>query len=241
MRKLARPELVDRRVVILYRIAEAVAAQILPATAQPRQVADRTLAGIAFRRRRVVGSRFVPARLHTSHCATHFVLVHSGTIGDPSGGVYIARRDTAPRWQAWISGPGSGHPARFRVIDRQDSLELAGDSDDRSMHLLFKARVSRGVPDGSVFRSLPQAADTLTESLISLGLTSPDGVTGESPSVWRRVQLQPLQVECLESSFFDAWQQAGAGLVEFDSAFALREDQFAWSQAGTLCCDMVPA
>ena len=31
------------------------------------------------------------------------------------------------------------------------------------------------------------------------------------------------------------------GLVEFDSAYWVRDDEFAWAAEGTLCCDVATA
>jgi hypothetical protein len=238
---LVRTELVDRRILILYRVSAAVLEQILPAAAEPRHVADRALAGIAFRRRWMTRSRLVPARLGTTHCATHFVLVRGCSGPDRHPGIFTFRHDSSSRWQAWWTSAGGGHHARFEVVDRVDSLELVGDSDDQVMHLLLKAQVARGLPDSSVFRSVPQVADCLAADLAGLGLLQPPGAGGQGGSVWSHLRLEPLDVVQLESSFFDRWRHVSPGLVEFDSAFSLREDQLAWSQEGTLCCHMVPA
>lgn len=238
MPMLARTELVDRRILILYRVSAAVWEQLLPAR-EPQGGSDPALAGIAFRRR-TVRSRLLPARLGTSHCATHFVRLCNGLRPSAVPGVWALRHDSSSRWQVWRAAPGTGHHARFQVVDQSDSLELVGQSDDRQMHLMLKARVARELPAASIFRSVPQVAHCLTNDLAGLGLVTP--ADGREPAhVWRRLRLEPLDVIRLESSFFDCWRRSTPGSIEYDSAFLLREDQLAWSQEGTFCCHMVPA
>lgn len=238
---MVRTELIDRRILILYRVSTAALEQVLPAAAEPREVADRALAGIAFRRRRTMRSGWVPAQLGTSQCATHFVLLRKCRGAGCHPGVVALRHDCSSRWQAWWSSAGRSHHARFEVADYVDSLELAGDSDDRVMQLRFKAHPARGLPYRSIFRSIPQVTDYLADDLAGLGLLQSRQVAEESSGGWAHLRLEPLEVAQLESSIFDRWRQASPGLVEFDSAFSLREDQLAWSQEGTLCCHVVPA
>jgi hypothetical protein len=240
MPKLARTELVDRRILILYRVSAAALEQRLSAAVELRQMADCALAGIAFRRRRTMRSRLVPARFGTSQCATHFVRLPTSSVPGHPAGVLALRHDSTSRWEVWWTAAGGGHHARFRVVDSADSLELVGDSDDRQMHLFLRAQVARSLPDGSMFRSVPQAAECLAADLAGLGLLRTAHGAGQG-GVWSHLRLEPLDVTRLESSFFDRWREQCPGLVEFDSAFSLREDQLAWSQEGTLCCHMVPA
>lgn len=239
MPKLARTEWVDRRILILYRVSAAVLEQLLPA-ATTRTGVECALAGIAFRRRRMMRSRLVPARFGTSQCVTHFVRLPAGSGARGRSSVLALRHDNSSRWQTWWTAAGGGHHARFRVVDGIDSLELAGESDDRQMHLFLRARVTRSLPEGSMFRSVPQAAECLAADLAGLGLLGSANVMGQG-GAWSHLRMEPLDVTQLESSFFDRWREQGPGLVEFDSAFSLREDQLAWSHEGTLCCHMVPA
>ncbi len=238
MPRLSRTELVDRRILILYRVSADALGQLCPAAARPRSSCC-AVAGIVFRRR-TVRAWLVPARCGTSQCATHFMRLPDDLRADVCPGIIPLRHDSSSRWQTWGAASGGRHHARFQVVDRLDSLELVGDSDDRQMHLALKARVARELPGGSMFRSVSQVAGYLAADLARLGLVTAARSVG-SGDVWRHLRLEPLDVMQLESSFFDRWRQSHPEWVEHDSAFLLREEQLGWSQEGTFCCHMVPA
>jgi hypothetical protein len=241
MRKLSRCGAVDRRVLILYRVAPKVVSELLPSGVCAMEVQGRAVAGIAFARHRMAKSRLLPARLVSAHTASHFFLV-TGSRRDVHGdAAFVTRYDCSSRLHLWIGGRLPYHHARFRVVEGCESLELVGDSDDRAMHLSLQAQVVRSMPAGSMFRTPAQATECLRECAGGLGLAPGGAASVEAPGTRRRLRFQPLKVERLESSIFEDLMRGAPGLVEFDSAYWVREDEFAWAAEGTLCCDVATA
>ena len=245
MRKLTDSGTIDRRILILFRILPQVLEGVLPGDVRPREIRGCVLGGIALSRRRGVRTSLLPVRLTTSHNAVHFLLVDPPGTTQRHGGTLVTRCDTSSRLQAWIGGHGiqrsKQHHARFRVSESKDSIELVSDSDDHAMHLAFKARIDRSIPRTSFFRSSQQAYELLRESLVALGLTPREVEVMGEPRAIRRSRLHPLIMERLESSVFSDARFTSAEAVQFDSAFWLRDDEFAWSGQGALCCDVATA
>ena len=136
MRKLSHCGAVDRRVLILYRVAPEVVSEVLPSGvcagggAGPRGGRDRvrppsdgqvaSAAGTSGVRAH--GLPFLPGDRQSTGCCQ----------GDAA---FVTRYDCSSRLHLWIGGRLPYHHARFRVVEGSESLELVGDSDDRAMHL----------------------------------------------------------------------------------------------------------
>ncbi|MHB0957569.1 MAG: hypothetical protein ACYC0X_26110 [Pirellulaceae bacterium] len=241
MRKLTDCGVVDRRVLILYRVVPEVLSEALPWGVRALEIHGRAVAGIAFARHRMAKSRLLPARLVSSHTASHFVVVTGSQQSGGRDAALVTRCDCSSRFRLWIGGRPIYHHARFRVVEERESLELVGDSDDRAMHLSLRAHVVRNLPHGSIFRTPGQAMEFLRACAGELDLTLGGAVEMDTSETGRRLRLQPLKVERLESSIFENLRRGALERVEFDSAYWVRDDEFAWAAEGTLCCDIATA
>src|SRR5438132_3356623 len=92
---------IDRRILVNYRVAPDVLARQLPAPFRPRLVHGFAMVGICLIRLREVRPAFVPAWLGIhSENAAHRVAVEWDQDGAVREGVYIRRRDTSSRFNA---------------------------------------------------------------------------------------------------------------------------------------------
>jgi hypothetical protein len=232
---------IDRRMLVNYRVRPEALERLLPEPFRPRLVQGFGMAGVCLIRLKQIRPRFVPAALGiSSENAAHRIAVEWDDGGQTHQGVYIPRRDTSSRLNALVGGrlfPGVHHHARFEVAERADAYRLALRSDDGQTRLSVRARLAPTLPPGSVFRSLREASEFFREGSVgfSPGLSAGhfDGLELRTVD-WR---MEPLAVEAVESSFFDDQSIFPRGAAEFDCALLMRQIQHEWCQKPALCCE----
>src|SRR5688572_22191214 len=93
--------LIERRILVNYRVDPGVLAPLLPAPFRPRLVGGFGMAGICLIRLRGVRPRLFPSWLGiSSENAAHRVAVEWDEGGVVREGVYVRRRDTDSRLNA---------------------------------------------------------------------------------------------------------------------------------------------
>ncbi|WP_438271396.1 DUF2071 domain-containing protein [Streptomyces anulatus] len=125
---MIRPRLssvIERRLLVNYRVDPSVAAALLPAPLRPQLVRGQAVAGICLLRIGGVRPAWAPAATGlTSENAAHRISVEWDGPDGVERGVYIPRRDTASRLNAFAGGriyPGEHGRADFTVREDADS------------------------------------------------------------------------------------------------------------------------
>ena len=135
---------IDRRILVNFRVEPAVLSALLPHPLRPKLVHGRGVAGICLIRLRHIRPRFVPSRFGiTSENAAHRIAV----VWDGGGeGVFIPRRDTSSRLNSLAGGrlfPGVHHRSTFTVVERHPWYSIAiADEGDRAALLRFRRDVA---------------------------------------------------------------------------------------------------
>jgi hypothetical protein len=232
---------IDRRMLVNYRVQPEVLQRLLPEPFRPRLVRGVGMAGVCLIRLKQIRPRFFPAVLGvSSENAAHRIAVEWEQAGKLHQGVYIPRRDTSSRLNVLAGGrlfPGVHHHARFDVQERDGRYRLALRSDDGRTRLAVRAQLVPSLPAGSVFRSLREASEFFEVG--SLGY-SPGTVAGHFDGLelrTRQWRMQPLAVEAVESSFFNDASLFPPGSAEFDCALLMREVEHEWCQQPAMCCE----
>ncbi len=139
--------LIDRRILVNYRVDPDVLARILPPPFQPKRVRDKGIAGICLIRLRGIRPQFLPAILGIrSENAAHRIAVQWTQDGVLREGVYIPRRDTSSLFNTLVGGrlfPGVHHHARFQVQEDEYKFRVRMDSDDGQAHVLVHGQLAR--------------------------------------------------------------------------------------------------
>jgi hypothetical protein len=231
--------LIDRRILVNYRVDPQVLAGLLPRPFRPKLVNGAGMAGVCLIRLKHIRPRFLPAFVGiSSENAAHRMAVEWDQNGERREGVFIPRRDTSSRLNTLVGGtlfPGVHHHATFRVREEGDHYRVALDSDDRQTHLLVEGCVATDLPAGSVFRSLAEASAFFERGALGYSVTARPGEFDGLELRSFRWQVQPLAVERVESSFFADRARLPAGSVEFDCALLMRGIEHEWHGRECLC------
>src|SRR4051812_19787099 len=104
---------IDRRVLVNFRVDPRALARVLPKPFRPQLVRGYAIAGICLIRLREVRPRCVPRALGiTSENAAHRIAVEWDEAGATRSGVFIPRRDSSSPWNVLAGAtifPGLHH------------------------------------------------------------------------------------------------------------------------------------
>jgi len=233
---------IDRRILANFRVTPEAISRVLPPPFRPQVVDGFAIAGICLIRLQRVRPSFLPPFVGiSSENAAHRIAVEWDAGGQTRTGVYIPRRDTSSRLNAWAGGrvfPGVHHHARCDVEEDEQHFRVAMQSHDGSAKLSVQGQIAATLPADSIFPSV-DAVSRFFESG-SLGY-SPDSTGRRFDGLELRCvnwSVEPLAIERIESSFFDDLQVFPAGSVTLDNALLMRGIDHQWHTRDSLCCDV---
>lgn len=224
--------LIDRRILVNYRVDPNVLAELLPAPFQPKIVRGYGVAGVCLIRLKQIRPRFLPAAIGIgSENAAHRIAVEWEQDGAVREGVFIPRRDTSSCLNSWAGGrifPGQHHHAHFQVHEEGNRVSLALTSDDGQTHVAIEGRTGDELPANSVFRTREEASDFFQRGSLGYSVSDEAGKFDGLELRCRTWSLAPLTVEHALSSFFDDSTIFPAGSARFESAFLMRKIEHEW-------------
>jgi hypothetical protein len=229
---------IERRLLVNYRVDPDALAGILPAPFRPKLVSGHAIAGICLIRLSGLRPRGLPAGLGLhSENAAHRVAVEWEADGRSHEGVYIPRRDSDSRINAFVGGrvfPGRHQRAAFAVSESEDRFDVALRSGDDRTHVAVVGRIAQLLPPGSVFANLEEASAFFRRGAFGY---SPTRRAGRYDGLELRVaewRVEPMAVEHVASSFFDDASRFPAGTTAFDCALVMRDTPHTWHALPTL-------
>jgi len=232
---------IDRRILVNYRVDPGVLAALLPAPFRPKVVHGVGMVGICLIRLKKVRPTFLPAWLGiSSENAAHRSAVEWDDDGTVREGVFVRRRDTNS-WLNSLAGgrvfPGIHHHARFNVSETADRYAVALESDDGVTGMSVRGRRAERLPPSSVFRSLDEASAFFQAGSLGYSTTADPGRFQGLELRCRSWDVEPLAVEEVRSSFFEDESLFPRGSIEFDCALLMRGIEHEWHGKTDLCCD----
>ena len=232
--------LIDRRVLVNFRIDPEVLAKVCPAPFRPQIINGYGVAGICLIRLKQIRPKMLPAFLGIgSENAAHRVAVEWDSDEGIQTGVYIPRRDTSSILNVIAGGrifPGVHSRANFDVRESEQDYHIAMNSVDGSAHVSVTGSASETMPEDSIFDSVAQCSQFFEDG--SLGY-SPSNAAGRFDGLELRSfnwHVQPLAVSSVSSSFFDDLSTFPKGSVTFDNALLMRGIDHQWHSRETVCC-----
>jgi hypothetical protein len=232
--------LIDRRILVNFRVAPEVLAKVCPSPFRPQLVNGFGVAGICLIRLKQVRPKHLPSFIGiSSENAAHRIAVEWDANGATRTGVYIPRRDTSSFLNAFAGGrifPGVHHRARFEIRESETEFHVAMDSVDGSANITVDGATTDRLPNDSIFSSVEHCSKFFEDG--SLGYSPANSNTQFDGLELRTLnwQVQPLAVTNIESSFFDDHQTFPAGSVKFDNALLMRDIDHEWHSRESLCC-----
>lgn len=239
--------IIDRRILVNFRVDPDALSHVLPKPFRPQLVNGYGIAGICLIRLKAARPRFVPQFLGaTSENAAHRIAVEweSGSQSEGSrqkrNGVYVPRRDTSSSLFAFAGGrlfPGVQHRAQFEVREDDEKFYVSMTSVDGATRVLVDGRLTDSLPEDSVFDSVEAVSEFFEGG--SLGY-SPARRTGEFDGIELQTKnwhVDPLAITRVESSFFEDTSIFPEGSTTIDNALLMRAIDHEWHGRETLCCD----
>lgn len=227
---------IDRRILVNYRVDPAVLDDALPGEFAPRTVDGWGIGGTCCIRLRDVRPRGVPARLGaSSENAAHRIAVEVPGDDGPEPGVYVPRRDTDSALNRCLGGrvfPGVHNAATFEVHEAGDRYELRMESADGECRIEVAGERADALPADSVFDSVGAASSFLRDGSVGY---SPAG-RGEG---YEALEVRPfewnvaaLSVDEASASYFESFPDHA---VSFDHALLVWDVEHEWHEGESLC------
>jgi len=232
--------IIDRRILVNYRVDPSVLSRVLPAPFRPQVIGGFGIAGICLIRLKALHPTWLPSLpAWASENAAHRVAVEWDQNGKVRQGVYIPRRDTNSWIAVGVGGklfPGIHHHARFDVHEEDNRFEVSLESDDGQVHLAVVAHLANSLPPDSVFASMKLASDFFEAGSIGYSATGQEGRFDGLELRCRGWKVEPIEIQSLKSSFFDDPSRFPAGSVRLDCALVMRGIQHEWHGEPQICC-----
>ena len=240
MRFLILRGVIERRMLVNYRVEPEVLARQLPAPFEPKLYAGRAVVGFCLIRLRGVRPRGFPELLGLrSENAAQRAAVRWTQAGVSGDGVYIRRRDTNSRLNTLAGGllvPGEHHHARFDVQETIDKLAVEVASDDGETRIAVRARLTKTWPADSIFETCEAASQFFAAGSLGYSAIGDVKTFQGLESRCRTWHAEPLSVEEVRSSYFDDSAIFPPGSIALDNALLMREIQHEWIGRADLCC-----
>jgi hypothetical protein len=231
---------IDRRILVNYRVDPNVLAPLLPAPFRPKIIHGFGMVGICLIRLKNIRPTFLPSFLGIkSENAAHRTAVEWDDDGAVREGVYVRRRDTNSRLNSLAGGrlfPGIHHHAQFNVEETGDCYHVALRSDDGQTSMSVRGRRFDKLPTSSVFRSLDEASAFFQAGSLGYSATPNPARFQGLELRCHHWQVEPLVVEEVHSSFFEDAALFPKGSIEFDCALLMHDIQHEWHGKADLCC-----
>ncbi|HYF68476.1 MAG TPA: DUF2071 domain-containing protein [Ohtaekwangia sp.] len=223
---------IDRRILINYRIDPEVVKLLLPSHLEPLVINGYASGGVCLLRLKNIGLKFAPSFLRiTSENAAHRFLISFEKNGVVHRGVYIPRRDTDSMLNVVLAGKFFSWPhyrAVFAVGEGNGKYAVSMQSRDGYTRLEVDARRTDHFPSNSMFDSLLHASCSFKDCALGV---SPSTKRSEFKTIKLQTKtwnVTPLQVHDLKSSYFEDKSLFPHDTIQFDNALLMEGVSREW-------------
>jgi hypothetical protein len=229
---------VERRLLVNYRLDADAAARCLPEPFRPQLVGGAAVAGICLIRLGHLRPHRLPDLVpFTTENAAHRFAVEWDEGGETRTGVYIPRRDTDSLLTTLVGGrlfPGEHHRARFDVREDETRLRVAFVSRDRTARVAVDVEVTPSLEGSRLFADVASASAFFEAGSVGFSATHDagryDGLALRTDA-WA---VDPAVVHTARSSFFEDPVAFPPGTAEVDCALVMRKVPVVWDSLPAL-------
>ena len=220
---------IDRRILINFTADPKSVEKIIPFPFRPKIYKDKAIVGICLIRLKDIKPKGFPDFIGVnSENGAHRIAVEWDENGETKSGVYIPRRDTSLKLNAFVGGrlfPGKHYLAKFNIQEANGNYHIDFKSSDDT-ETSIDATETKVFNENSIFETLENASDFFE-----------NGDLGYSPNKdkFDRLRLkaynwevQPLEVSNVKSSFFENEEIFPKGSVTFDNALLMTNIEHEW-------------
>jgi len=221
--------IIDRRILINYQVEKEVLESYLPYPFKPKLVKGKGIAGICLIRLKEIRPTGFPKQIGiSSENGAHRIAVEWEENGETKDGVFIPRRDTSSKLNSLVGGrlfPGVHHLAKFSVKESSPNYKVSFISDDDTS-LSIKATETNQWNKKSVFDDLDCVSDFFENGSVGYSPSKHnfDGLKLKTFN-WK---VTLLDVESVQSSFFENRKIFPEGSVVFDNALLMKNIEHEW-------------
>jgi hypothetical protein len=238
MSLLAMNAVVERRLLVNYRIDPEIAAPLLPEPFRPQLAGGWAVAGICLIRLGATRPAPLPRALglRSENAAHRFAVEWEDADGALRSGVYIPQRHSGARLNVLAGDrvfPGLHERAGFRSREQGDRLEVSLSTPDASGDVTVAGRVVDALEDSELFTDLDDASRFFARGADGYSPTAAgelDGLRLETHG-W---SVEPMRVDTVHSSYFEDPRRFPTGSAVFDCAIAMRDRPVTWHALGRL-------
>jgi hypothetical protein len=223
---------IDRRILVNYRVRPDIVKALLPPHLQPIIINGYASAGICLLRLKNIGVKYSPSFLRiTSENAAHRFLAKYKDAGKEVYGVYIPRRDTDSMLNVLLAGKFFSWPhyrASFKIQEANGNYSLKMESNDLTTRLQVHVSLTQAFPSDSMFDSVVHASECFQNCPVGV---SPSTVPNSFKTIELKTktwEVKPLHVHELQSSFFDNTSLFPGDCIHFDNALLMEGIEHEW-------------
>ncbi len=224
--------IIERRLLVSYRIDPERVGALLPRPFRPQLVNGHAIGGACFIRMSALRPARLPraAGMTTENVAHRFAVEWDDEQGSHTG-VYVPRRDTSSRITAALGArvfPGAYHLARFRVSESPDLIRIGVRSRDRGVSISVAA-VPVAALNSGLFATLEEATEFFRRGALGY---SPSGAGGCLDGVHLHSSswaARPMAVLAMSSSLFDSPAIFPDSSCTLDSALLMTNITARWT------------
>ena len=221
--------IIDRRILINFTANPGSIEKILPSSFRPKLYKQKAIVGICLIRLKQIRPKGFPGFIGiSSENAAHRIAVEWTENGKIKEGVFIPRRDTSSVLITIAGGrvfPGRHFHSKFNVQEEKGNYHISFKSSDNTS-ISIDAKETNLFSTASIFENLDNASRFFEAGEIGYSPNAGkyDGLKLKTLN-WK---VKPLQVQSVQSSFFENETIFPAGSIQFDNALLMTEIKHEW-------------
>ncbi|KIA88416.1 DUF2071 domain-containing protein [Kaistella jeonii] len=220
---------INRRILINFTADLKSVEKIIPFPFRPKIYKGKAIVGIFLIRLKDIKPKGFPNFIGVnSENGAHRIAVEWDENGEIKSGVYIPRRDTSLKLNAFVGGrlfPGKHYLAKFNVQEVNGNYHIDFKSSDET-ETSIDAAETKAFNENSIFETLENASEFFKNSDLGYSPNNEkfDGLRLKAYN-W---EVKPLKVSNVKSSFFENEEIFPKGSVNFDNALLMTNIEHEW-------------